>query len=460
MIQREIGGYKIKSMIGAGGFGTVYLVEHNDKKYALKQLEIGIMNPEISKRFILESKRIEKLRDRYNLDYVVQIYDILFEQNAYVMEYIPESTEDYFERNMDEDFIIYLIRAFHQLHDLEIVHRDIKPGNLRVKNSLPVIIDFGVTSWWDSRSKISQVGTKYYSPPEVVVNVFNEYNELEAARKTHTELLEIEPGNAIERFKQIKKLHDVYSLGITIGELLTGQQPFTGDTYADYLQNGGSEDFNAWIEKIPLRFRGIVKKATAFSPLKRPQLSDLLKHLKINPFKFSVSHSGKEDDTYCPDSYFRCLRCSHETLPPADACEKCGESLRTMMLHIEPLQNIKTKDSPGSLQLMRAAGIESGNVSMVIDLEGEDFEILLGRSSRSCHIAFRNDNWMSKVHGRLIKIDEKIYYVDGCQGKQPTNPGLFNNLPVGNSRIELTSGALIILGSTIFKIKKYFGKFA
>lgn len=459
MIQREIGDYKIKYMLGAGGFGTVYLVDFNDNEYALKQLEIGIMNPEISKRFILESKRIEKLRDRYNLDYIIQIYDILFEHNAYVMEYIPESTEDYFERNMDEDFIIYLIRAFHQLHDLEIVHRDIKPSNLRVKESLPIIIDFGVTSWWDSRSKISQVGTKYYSPPEVVVNVFNEYNDSAAGRKTHTELLEIEPGNAVERFRQIKKLHDVYSLGITVGELLTGYQPFTNDTYGKYLQNGGSEDFNAWIEKIPLRFRSFVKNATAFSPLARPQLAELLKHLKINPFKFSVSRSGKDDDTYCPDSYFRCLRCSHETLPPADACEKCGESLSTLMLHIEPLQNIKTKDSPKSLRLMRDAGIESGNVSMVIDLDGEDFEILLGRSSRSCHIAFRSDNWMSKVHGRLIKIKEKIYYIDGCQGKQPTNPGLFNNLPVGNSRIELTSGALIILGSTIFKIKKYFGKF-
>jgi hypothetical protein len=94
----------------------------------------------------------------------------------------------------------------------------------------------------------------------------------------------------------------------------------------------------------------------------------------------------------------------------------------------------------------------------VIDLKTRDFEIVIGRSSRFSHIAFRHDNWMSKVHGRLIKEGEKIYYIDGKDGKQPTNPGLFNNLPVGNSRIELSSGALIILGSTIFKIKKYFGK--
>jgi serine/threonine protein kinase len=459
MRQREIGDYKIKYMLGAGGFGTVYLVEHNDRQYALKQLEIGIMNPEISKRFILESKRIEKLRERYNLDYIVHIYDILFEHNAYVMEYIPESTEDYFEKNMDEDFIIYLIRAFYQLHDLGIVHRDIKPGNLRIKNSLPIIIDFGVTSWWDSRSKISQVGTKYYSPPEVIVNVFNEYNDPDAARKAHTELLKIEPGNAVERFKYIKKLHDVYSLGITIGEFLTGYQPFTGDSYGEYLQTGELADFNAWIKKIPPRFREFVKKATSFSPLVRAQLDELLNILKINPFKFTVSRPGKDDDTYCPDSYYRCLRCSHEILPPADACDKCGESLSTLMLHVEPMQNIKTKNTPGSLRLIRDAGIESGDLTIAIDLEGEDFEILLGRSSSYCHIAFRNDNWMSKVHGRLIKIKEKIYYIDGCDGKQPTNPGLFNNLPVGNSRIELTSGALVILGSTIFKIKKYFGKF-
>ena len=74
-MHRAIGKYKIKYMLGAGGFGTVYLVEHNDSEFALKQLEIGIMNPEISKRFILESKRIERLRERYNLDYIIQIYD-------------------------------------------------------------------------------------------------------------------------------------------------------------------------------------------------------------------------------------------------------------------------------------------------------------------------------------------------------------------------------------------------
>ncbi|MFC2155944.1 protein kinase, partial [Acidobacteriota bacterium] len=309
-MQREIGDYKIKYMLGAGGFGTVYLVQHNNNEYALKQLEIGIMNPEISKRFILESKRIEKLRERYHLDYVVQIYDILFEQNAYVMEYIPVSTEDYFEKENDENFIIYLIRAFHQLHELEIVHRDIKPQNLRVKDSRPIIIDFGVTSWWDSGSKLSQVGTKFYSPPEVVVNVFSEYGNSAAARATHSELLKIKPGNAIERFKYVKKLHDVYSLGISIGEFLNGYHPFTQENYIEYLRSGELDEYNRWLEKIPLRFREFVRKATAFSPLERPQFDELLKDLKINPFRFSVSSPAKEDDTYCPDSYFKCLKCT------------------------------------------------------------------------------------------------------------------------------------------------------
>ncbi|MCK5058364.1 MAG: protein kinase [Candidatus Aminicenantes bacterium] len=457
-MQREIGDYKIKYMLGAGGFGTVYLVEHNNNEYALKQLEIGIMNPEISNRFILESKRIDKLRERYHLEYVVQIYDILFEQNAYVMEYIPVSSEDYFEKDNDEDFIIYLIRAFHQLHELEIVHRDIKPKNLRVHDSRPVIIDFGVSSWWDSGSKISQVGTKFYSPPEVVVNIFSEYGNLEAARTAHSELLKIKPGSAIERFKYVKKLHDVYSLGITIGEFLTGYHPFTQENYIAYLRNGELEDYTRWLEKIPLRFKEFVKKATAFSPLKRPQLDALLKDLKVNPFRFSVSGPAKKDDTYCPDSYFKCLKCAHETLPPAEHCDKCREKLGTIMLHIEPLQNIKTRETPGSLRLIRDPGLEAGDISIVVDLQGEDFEILMGRSSGSCHIAFRSDNWMSKVHGRLIKKDKKVYYIDGCDGEQPTNSGLFNNLPIGNSRIELTSGALLILGSTIFKIKKYFGE--
>ena len=65
---------------------------------------------------------------------------------------------------------------------------------------------------------------------------------------------------------------------------------------------------------------------------------------------------------------------------------------------------------------------------------------------------------MSNTHGELIKDGENIYYREGKEGKLPTNPTLINNIPVGKSKIELFSGGFLLLGSTVFKIKKYFGK--
>ncbi len=457
-VARRIGKYKIVSMLGSGGFGTVYLVEHNETKLALKQLESGIMNPEVSKRFILESKKIEELRERYNIEYIIQILDILYEHNAYVMEYVPEGSEEYFSRKKDVGFIIYLIQAIHQLHRLNVVHRDIKPKNLRVKNSLPSIIDFGASSWWDSRSSSTEMGARFYSPPEVVVNIFNEYKDLNAARNANSELVKIKPDNAFERFKYIKKLHDVYSLGITIGELLTGTIPFTSDSYKEYLHTAKSGDFTTWLASIPPMFRGFVEKAATFSPLQRPQLDDLIKLFNITPFDFIYHEAERDDDTYWAEGYVKCLNCSEETLPPADHCPTCHEELTTVMLHIDPMQNIKLRDSPGVMQLMRNPGINEDNLSLVIDLKGKDFEIDVGRNSQLCHVSFPDDNAMANVQGTLIKEKGKIHYIDGKDGLQPTNPGLFNNFPVGNSKIELSSGSSLLLGSTVLKTLKYFGK--
>ena len=110
---KRIKGYNILHEIGLGGFGTVYLVEHYGAEFALKQLERGIMNPEISGGFIRESKKVEKIRVKYNFDYIIKIFDILCENNSCVMEYVPESREEHFANEEDETFIIYLIKAFH-----------------------------------------------------------------------------------------------------------------------------------------------------------------------------------------------------------------------------------------------------------------------------------------------------------------------------------------------------------
>ena len=92
----KIGDYRVIKEIGAGGFGAVYLVEAGGKEYALKQLSRSNLDPEITERFIREALRVEELRKKYQIDYLVRIYDVLFKEHAFVMDYIPQSSMDYF----------------------------------------------------------------------------------------------------------------------------------------------------------------------------------------------------------------------------------------------------------------------------------------------------------------------------------------------------------------------------
>lgn len=453
----KIDKYTVIKEIGAGGFGVVYLVEFNGNQFALKQLSRNNMEPEITERFIREALRVEELRKNYQIDYLIRIYEVLFKHNAFVMEYIPESSTEYFQKNKDEHFINLLTQAIHQLHKIGVVHRDIKPENLRVKDGRPVLIDFGIASWWDSRSKIIPTGTKFYSPPEIVC-IFDEFKRLQAARAANKKLIEILPDNAKERIKYIKKLHDVYSLGITIGELFNGSLPFNRNSYREYLDKGDSEDFQIWLKKIPEKFRNFIQKATVFYPDNRYQLDDLMGNLDIAPSTQALSLSGEEQDLYFQEGYITCSGCQKETLPPAYFCPYCGEELCCLCLYITPDQDIATSDLPASIELKKVEFRGEKSRLMVIDMKGEDFEIKIGRNPDLTQITFMDDNWMSNIHGTLVKEGAQIYYAEGVEGKLPTNPGLINNIPVGKSRIELFSDGFLLLGSTAFQIKKYFGK--
>ena len=453
----KIDKYRVIREIGAGGFGSVYLVESNGIHYALKQLSKKNMEPEITERFIREALRVEELRKNHHIDFLVRIYDVLFKENAFVMEFIPESSTEYFKANKDHHFIVLLIQSILQLHKIGVVHRDIKPENLRVIESRPVLIYFGIASWWDSRSKIIPTGTKFYSPPEIVC-IFDEFKRLQAARDANKKLVEILPENAKERIRHIKKLHDVYSLGITIGELFNGSLPFNRNTYMEYLDKGSSQEFQNWLKKVPEPFRDFIRYSTEFYPDKRIQLTDLVEKINLVLDAETLSLPESQEELYFQDGYIECLGCGKQTLPPANFCPYCALSLTTLGLEIKPSQSITTVSLPQSVKMVETVSDGKKRHHLTIRLDEDDFKISLGRNSDQNQISFIDDNWMSNVHGSLIKEGKNIYYQEGAGGRLPTNPTLINNIPVGKSMIELFSGGFLLMGSTVFHIKKYFGK--
>lgn len=216
MIGRTIGQYRIAEKLGAGGMGEVYLAEDSrlDRKVALKFLPSSLWNEaEAQQRLIREAKAASKL-DHPN---IVTIYGIEEHEGRpfIVMAHVRGVTlKEYCtsqKRSLEEliELALQMADGLHHAHEAGVVHRDLKPGNVLVDDRGRVrILDFGIARLRGA-AKLTQtgstVGTLAYSAPELAQG-----REAEATA-------------------------DVYSLGVVMYQMLTGQLPFDADHEAALL---------------------------------------------------------------------------------------------------------------------------------------------------------------------------------------------------------------------------------
>ncbi|WP_372371431.1 protein kinase [Candidatus Uabimicrobium sp. HlEnr_7] len=203
--------YTIEKKLGEGQFGTVFLAFDNewDRQVAIKILKSGRDDDETSeKRFKREAQAISQL----DHPGVVKVYERGKYQNQsfYTMTYIEgKSLADILkeEKRMPSRKAARLIRGVAEViqhaHGCNVLHRDIKPENIMIDEQNRVYLtDFGLAKSTRG-SKLSQtgliIGTPAYMSPEQA------------------------------RGKKIDKRSDVYGLGATLYELLTGQVPFAGN---------------------------------------------------------------------------------------------------------------------------------------------------------------------------------------------------------------------------------------
>jgi len=167
----NFGGYRVKKVLGAGGFGFVYLCyedkmsryvaikEYFPRAFAMRNAD-GVVFAEKKDQnafqwgldsFIEEAKNLEKLKDCPNIVKVLTNFET--NGTAYmVMEYIDgkQTLSDYFSHanNRVEKKIVSIIEpllvTLKAVHDMGFIHRDIKPSNILLKNDgTPVLLDFG-----------------------------------------------------------------------------------------------------------------------------------------------------------------------------------------------------------------------------------------------------------------------------------------------------------------------------
>jgi Protein kinase domain len=220
LIGLQIGNYVLRELIGEGGMGEVYLAEHPriGRKVAIKVLGEQIAGqPQVAQRFESEARVISRL-DHPN---IVNLFDYGALEDGclyYVMELLQGHELEQichargkFSAGDAYPFVLQICRGLQAAHDKGIVHRDLKPANIFVLDDPSVrikILDFGIAKLLEGQqgAGVTTTGMVMGTP------------------------LFISPEQALGQSQQIGPHTDIYSLGVILFKMLSGQMPFEGTT--------------------------------------------------------------------------------------------------------------------------------------------------------------------------------------------------------------------------------------
>ncbi|MCA1625910.1 MAG: protein kinase [Acidobacteria bacterium] len=217
----EFASYKLQILLGRGGMGAVFLAVDTrlGRSVALKILPPTIAeNSEIVLRFRQEAKAASAISHPN----IAHIYEFGIYEGMYflAMEYVPGKTlrdllkEKQIDLRGALDIAIQVADALKAAHQEHITHRDIKPENIILtKDGLVKVLDFGLAKLGVER-RVSETSSLETTPGTIIGTTA--YMSPEQIR-----------GN------QIDERTDLWSLGILIYELVTGERPFTGNTRSD-----------------------------------------------------------------------------------------------------------------------------------------------------------------------------------------------------------------------------------
>jgi tetratricopeptide (TPR) repeat protein len=246
----RLGDYELKSRIGAGGMGEVYLAREValDRMVALKVLRREFATDSIRR---LRFRREALLMAALDHPGIVPIYGS-GEDQGYVflaMKLLPGTTMDRvggtFEPRRMAKIGAQLARALHAAHEVEIVHRDIKPGNVQVDGDDAWVLDFGLARGRIDMTLTSEgeaPGTLAYMPPEQLRG----------------------DGSGFD------PRGDIYSLGATLYHGVAGVPPFDEDTPEALVRTVLLQDPRRVCDQLKDRdFDTILQRALEKQPTRR-----------------------------------------------------------------------------------------------------------------------------------------------------------------------------------------------
>lgn len=270
MIGRKISNFHINERIGEGGMGTVYKATDLSLKrtVAIKMLHPFLVNnPDSFKRFRNEAH----LSARISHPNVATLYDFQKSGKTHfiIMEFVKgKSLEEVLklqERLPQQEAVIITLQALEGLgaaHELGIMHRDLKPGNIMVTSrGFVKLMDFGIARHEDTERMTRQdsiIGTLDYLSPELVKGAAP------------------------------SKASDLYAAGVMLYEMLSGQTLFSEDSKAALMYQIAHKQPNFQLEGLDRRLVRVIKKLTHKQVSKRYQSThEVIKDLE------QIHRSGK-----------------------------------------------------------------------------------------------------------------------------------------------------------------------
>jgi uncharacterized protein (TIGR02145 family) len=267
----QIPNYEIKRVLGEGGMAVVYLA--NNVKFginvALKLLKKEfIHNSNIRARFIAEARNMFRMSHSH----IIKVTDLIDDGDkvAFVMEYIEgETLKDYLEKkgklNSEEvgGLLEQMLSALEYAHEQGLVHRDIKPSNFMVNPQGQLkLLDFGIAKQTNTASAEytitgtnQRMGTTLYMSPE-----------------------------QIHETRSVTPRSDIYSLGVVLWQMVTGQKPYSTETLSAFQLQ--TKIVNEPLPLTGTNWDNLIQKATEKDSLHR--------YSDINSFR-SAWQKGQND---------------------------------------------------------------------------------------------------------------------------------------------------------------------
>ncbi|NXQ31224.1 NEK11 kinase, partial [Alaudala cheleensis] len=271
--------YTIQRKLGNGSFGSVYLV--NDRKAkqgeelkVLKEISVGNLKPNETVEANLEAQLLSKL----DHPAIVKFYASFVERDSFciITEYceggdLDLKMQEYkdsgkmFTQSQVIDWFIQLLLGVNYMHERWILHRDLKPKNIFLKDSLLKIGDFGVSCLLMGSCDIATTftGTPYYMSPEVL------------------------------KHQGYNTKSDIWSLGCILYEMCSMNHAFTGQNFLSVVLKIVEGETPTLPDPYPSKLNAVLCSMLSKNPSLRPAAAEILKspyideQLKKIQYKFT-----------------------------------------------------------------------------------------------------------------------------------------------------------------------------